>query len=213
MSDAAAAMADVPATTVESVAAPVALSDATTAAPTADASSSSSETAPAAAAASVPSAPVVPRVLPHPKEYYEVPSTTTNALLPRYTPEQLATIAATQPESAGYVPVIKTFLVNPFREPKLPLAVPPAGSGLPSPEPEVEAAAAAPADPDAPAAKRARTEHDPNAPASSSCRLHEHGPRGDEFDTEEAAAASRRCKRAQGDFKGLKEKKEACELY
>ena len=105
-------MVDVTATTVEAVAAPVAVPDATTAAP--DASSSSSEAAPAgaAAAASAPSAPVVPRALPHPKEYHQVPSTTTNALLPRYTPEQLATIAATAPESAGYVPVIKAFLVN-----------------------------------------------------------------------------------------------------
>ena len=95
--------------------------------------------------------------------------------------------------------------MNPFMKPKLPAVVPAADSGLPSPSPEpavATPAAKAEQNEEGPAAKKARTEsgaatatvaataaHDPNAPPSSACAVHEHGARGDEFDEKEAAGA------------------------
>lgn len=100
----------------------LAMGDGAPAAATAAPPSVSMEVAPdsatAAASSSTVAAPsalptAAQPTLPHPPAYYAIPSATHNALLPVYTPEQLAELDALPPDASGYVRVQKRYMVNP----------------------------------------------------------------------------------------------------
>lgn len=109
MVDAAAVVApaaDATAPTVTSAA-----TEATAAAPT-PAAIPNEAAAPSSTAA--PTAPAAPAALPHPAEYYVIPSSASHSSAPTYSESELAAIAALPADSAGYMPVIKHRLVNPY---------------------------------------------------------------------------------------------------